>query len=195
MSDGLAIAAVTQVLKHRIGEALTSGNVSGILGTDPKVTALPPDRVLPADGAAQDPLINVFLYRVSPNAALRNENLPALDRPGQPAPQPRLALNLHYLITAVAGKELHSEVLLGHILRLFHDQPVLTRDVVRAALAKAAAGAVTVEFDPALADRIHPLEITMAPMSSGDLSGVWSAFRAVYRTTLACDVALILNKG
>ena len=49
---------------------------------------------------------------------------------------------------------------------------------------------------PSWPDSCHPRASVLIPsMMSGDLSGVWSAFRAAYRTTLTCEVALILNEG
>ena len=113
MSTALAIAGVTAVLRDRLNDGMVNHNVAGVLGSTVSVTALPPDRVLPAEGAEATQL-NLFLYQVSPNIGWRNEALPSRDASGRHrltnAP---LALDLHYLISAYGNMDLHAVILLG----------------------------------------------------------------------------------
>lgn len=51
MSTALAIAGVTAVLRDLLNDGLINHNVSGVLGSTVTVHALPPDRVVPANGA------------------------------------------------------------------------------------------------------------------------------------------------
>ena len=60
MSTALAIAGVTAVLRDRLNDGMVNHNVAGVLGSTVSVTALPPDRVLPAEGAEATQL-NLFL--------------------------------------------------------------------------------------------------------------------------------------
>lgn len=197
MSNVLAIAAVTQLLKDLINDALINGDVSQALGADFAVTALPPDRVVTEGGADQPTRLNLFLYRVSPNAALRNEDLPTRNSAGRLVQRPRLALDLHYILTAVSQEELHAEILLGYAMQLFHEQPILGRETIRAALDLAVFDDILPEeFDPIrasqLADQIELLKITPQTLSMDDMSKLWTAFQASYRTTVAYNVSLVL---
>jgi hypothetical protein len=197
MSNVLAIAAVTQLLKDLINDTLINGNISQVLGADFTVTALPPDRVVSQAGAEQPTQLNLFLYRVSPNAALRNDDMPTRDRSGRITRRPRLALDLHYIVTAVSGEELHAEILLGYAMQLFHEQPILGRETIRAALELAALDDILpASFDPIraseLADQIELLKITPRTLSMDDMSKLWTAFQASYRTTVAYEVSLVL---
>lgn len=196
MSNVLAIAAVTQLLKDLINDTLINGNVSQALGADFTVTALPPDRVV-ADNGEQATQLNLFLYSVSPNGALRNEDLPTRNTVGQIVRRPRLALDLHYILTAVSGEELHAEILLGYAMQLMHESAILGRAKIREALNLATIEDVLPqEFDPIraseLADQIELLKITPRTLSTDDMSKLWTAFQASYRTTVAYDVSLVL---
>jgi hypothetical protein len=197
MSNVLAIAAVTQLLKDLINDTLINGNVTQVLGADFTVTSLPPDRVVSESGADQPTRLNIFLYRVSPNAALCNEDLPTRNREGQIKQRPRLALDLHYILTAVSSEELHAEILLGYAMQLLHEQAVLGRETIRAALDLAAMDDILpAVFDPIraseLADQIELLKITPRTLSMDDMSKLWTAFQASYRTTVAYDISLVL---
>ena len=55
MSNVLAIAAVTQLLKDLLNDALINGDVGQALGADFSVTALPPDRVVAENARRADP--------------------------------------------------------------------------------------------------------------------------------------------
>ena len=197
MSNVLAVAAVTQLLKDMINDTLINGDVSQVLGADFTVTTLPPDRIILENGADQPTQLNLFLYRISPNAALRNEDLPTRNRAGHITRRPRLALDLHYILTAVSGQELHAEILLGYAMQLLHEQAVLGRETIRAALDLAVIDEILPPaFDPVraseIADQIELLKITPRTLSMDDMSKLWTSFQASYRTTVGYDVSLVL---
>lgn len=197
MSNVLAIAAVTQLLKDLLNDTLINGDVSEVLGTDFSVTALPPDRVVSENDDNQTTQLNVFLHRVTPNEALRNSDLPTRNAEGRVLCRPRLALDLHYMLTAVSGEELHAEILLGYAMQLFHELAILPRERVRAALAGAVAGDILpdelgVIQAAEIADQIELLKITPRSLSMDDMSKMWTALQASYRTTVAYDVSLVL---
>ena len=197
MSNVLAIAAVTQLLKDLINDALINGDVSQALGADFTVTALPPDRVVARHGETQATQLNLFLHRVTPNAALRNTDLPSRDSGGRLVQRPRLALDLHYMLTAVSAAELHAEILLGYAMQLFHETAILPRAAVRTALAAGVPGNILpddlgVIEAAALADQIELIKITPRSLSMDDMSKIWTALQASYRTTVAYDVSLVL---
>ena len=91
MSNVLAIAAVTQLLKDMLNDAMINGDVSQVMGADFLVTALPPDRVVNEAADQQQPTLNLFLHRITPNAALQQEDFPTRDASGRLTRRPRLA--------------------------------------------------------------------------------------------------------
>ena len=132
MSNALAIAGVTAVIKDLLDSGLIDQAITDTLGAGVIVTALAPDAV-PLEGkdATQ---INLFLHQVTPNAAWRNSALPSRDTAGNRISNPPLALDLHYLLTVYGRAELEAEVLLGYALQLLHETPVLSREAIRRAL-------------------------------------------------------------
>ncbi len=197
MSNVLAIAAVTQLLKDLINDALIDGDVSQAMGADFTVTALPPDRIVARNGESQATQLNVFLHRITPNAALRNTDLPTRDSEGRLVRRPRLALDLHYMLTAVSASELHAEILLGYAMQLFHETAILPREQIRTALSSGIPGNILpddfgVIRVAELADQIELIKITPRTLSMDDMSKMWTALQTSYRTTVAYDVSLVL---
>lgn len=197
MSNALAIASVTRLLKDLLNDALVNGDVSGDTGTDVIVSALPPDRVEASATDGRPPQLNLYLHRVTHNAALANSDLPTRDGRYGLVARPRLALDLHYLLTAYSRTELTGEILLGYAMEMFHETPVLAREMVRAALAGAVSGSILPpafqQADPAkLADQIELIRITPHPLSMDDMSKLWTAFQTHYRTTVAYTVSVVL---
>jgi hypothetical protein len=195
MSNALAIASVTRLLKDMLNDALINGDVSSNIG-DVKVTASPPDRV--RSGDATDPTqLNVFLYRVTPNTALSNADLPTRDSRGALVRRPQLALDLHYLLTAYSATDLGAEILLGYAMELFHENPILARGAVREFLAAGVnggilPGAFADSRASELADQLELIKITPATLSLDDMSKVWTALQTNYRPTVAYLVSVVL---
>jgi hypothetical protein len=183
---------VTAVLEDLLHNGLVAYNLSGILG-DVTVSALPPDSsvVTGQDGGNR---LNLFLYQATPNQGWRNVDLPSRDSRGDRISNPPLALNLHYLLTAYGTRELFPEILLGHGMQLFHDNPVLARDAIRKALSPTAPPA---DFPTALAtsdlaEQLEQLKITPEPMNTEEISKLWTALQASYRPTAAYQVTVVL---
>ncbi|WP_380874677.1 hypothetical protein ACFB49_00570 [Sphingomonas sp. DBB INV C78] len=197
MSNALAIASVTRLLKDLLNDTLVNGDVSGDIGSDVVVSALPPDRVLDQLGENRPSQLNLYLHRITTNAALANGDLPTRDSRYGIVHRPRLALDLHYLLTAYTNQELHGEILLGYAMEMFHETPVLARNMIRAALEGNISGAILPpafqNTDPArLADQIELIRITPQPLSMDDISKLWTALQTHYRTTIAYTVSVVL---
>lgn len=199
MSSALAIAGVTAVLRDVLTDGLIDNNVSGMLGSSVAVSVLPPDRVVPANGV-ESPQINVFLYLVTPNAGWRNEGLPSRDASGRVrVANAPLALNLHYLVSAYTGGELHAEILLGFAMQVLHEMPVLTRESIRAALhPQPGGGGTTAPAMRALAgtgleDQVELIKLTPEYLNTEEISKLWTAMQSHFRPTAAytASVALI----
>ena len=197
MSNALAIASVTRLLKDLLNDTLVNGDISGDVGTDVIVTALPPDRVLERMRDEAPAQLNLYLHRITPNSALSIGDLPTRDARGTIVHRPRLALDLHYLLTAYTNQELHGEILLGYAMEMFHETPILARNMVRAALQGGVNGAILPPVfqsaDPArLADQIELIKITPQTLSMDDMSKLWTAFQTNYRTTVAYVASVVL---
>src|SRR2546423_14161932 len=98
MSNALAVAAVSAVLKDLLNNGLIDHDVSTAVGKPVVVSVLPPDRV--TTGAKEAAQLNLFLYQVTPNPGWQNAGFPSRDDQGARLTNPPLALDLHYLLTA-----------------------------------------------------------------------------------------------
>lgn len=200
MSSALAIAAVTAVLRDLLINGLIDRDLVSSVG-DVKVTALPPDRI--TTGADEESQLNLFLYNVTPNPGWRNVGLPSRDGGGDRTTNPPLALDLHYMLTAYGARDFHAEILLGYAMQLLHENPVLTRSLIRVALSPTpvtGGGGLPPTLEALagseLADQVEQIKIAPKLMSADDISKLWTAFGAKYRPS-ACytvSVALIESK-
>ncbi|MBN3753683.1 DUF4255 domain-containing protein [Paraburkholderia sp. Tr-20389] len=122
MSNALAIASVTETLLHVLTGCLDRSGVSGAT-----VTAVRPDQ----PSQLPNPGVNIFLYQVSPNVALRNADLPTRSPDGTLLRRPQAALDLHYLFTFY-GEDLtlQQQRLLGAVATQMHAFPGLSRDTI-----------------------------------------------------------------
>lgn len=197
MSNALAIAAVTAVLKDLLDSGMIDNSVTDAMGRSATVTARAPDLIeLKADMPAQ---LNLFLYQVTPNPGWRNAALPSRDGAGQRVSNPPLALDLHYLLTAYAATDLHAEILLGYGMQLLHETPGLSRDAIRRALNPPSAPLVvnlpsqTATLAAAdLADQHEPIKIVPDYLDPEQMSRLWSALQSRYRPSIAYRVSVVL---
>ena len=197
MSNALAIATVSAVLKDLLNNGIVDHDLSSALGVV-KVTALPPDRVIPPNGAEVSQL-NLFMYQTAPNNAWRNAVLPSRDGAGARLTNPPLALDLYYLLSAYGADEFHGEILLGYGMQLLHENPVLTREQIRKAMEATSPvdGAILPGpfklLPPAdLADQVEQIRISPTTLNSEEMSRLWSAMQAKYRPTAAYMVSVVL---
>ncbi|MFK4727429.1 hypothetical protein ABIE89_008529 [Bradyrhizobium niftali] len=122
MSTALAIATVTETLLHLLQQHIDTAHVPGAT-----VTAMPPD----STGGLPNPGVNIFLYQVSPNAALRNADLPTRSANGTLLRRPQVALDLHYLLTFYGDEtQLEQQRLLGSVALAMHANPELPRALI-----------------------------------------------------------------
>jgi len=149
MSNALAIASVTAVLKDLLNNGLIDHKVDASVG-EVIVSTLPPDRIDALDSQKKSRL-NLFMYQVTPNVGWRNVGLPARNGNGDRVRNPPLALDLHYLLSAYGAEELHAEILLGYGMQLFHETPVLTREAIRRSLAPPSPVTAGGDLPPAMA--------------------------------------------
>jgi hypothetical protein len=175
VSNSLAIATVTAVMRNWLQAEIRAlpTDVSG--GTDIGVTTARPSAAgtgLPKQG------VNLYLYQVTPNAALRNQDLPARRADGGIVMRPQMALDLHYLISFYGDDNKgEPQRLLGIVLRLLHTWPVLTQDAIRKFIASIPVGDPFVFLKTSnLPEAFERIRFTPAQISLDELSKIWSIF-------------------
>lgn len=197
MSNALAIAAVTAVLKNLLDNAL----IDSPANTGPVIVkTLPPDRIRPAQNGQQETTqLNLFMYQATTNPGWSNVDLPSRDGNGGPVTNPPLALDLHYLLTAYGQGDFEAEVLLGYAMQVLHETPVLTREAIRTALqppSPVGGDELPEEMETLvasdLAEQVELVKLTPKPMSLEDMSKLWTAFQTNYRPSAAYQVSVVL---
>jgi hypothetical protein len=163
VSNHLAIATVTASLAQFVQDAVKKD----VAGTT--VTIARPDS---ANAALPGKRVNIYLYQVTPNAAWRNSDLPTRSDNGRLMQKPRVALDLHYLLTFY-GNEANFEPqrMLGSAVRALHSQPVLTRELIRLTV-KSTTDLTTSN----LAEDSELVKFTPTSLSLEELSKLWAVF-------------------
>jgi hypothetical protein len=174
VSNPLAIAAVTATLESVLGVGIHADPSLN----DTAFTSLPPDK---ARGSITTNQLNLFLYQVLPNAALRNMDL---TKPGEIGISP-LALALHYLITVYGRENDNSQPfdhhLLGRAMSILYDHALLGPDEIKAAFAGSD-----------LERQVDRVRITMQPLNIEEISKLWTGFATQYRLSVAYEISAIL---
>jgi hypothetical protein len=196
MSDYLAVAGVSVVLKWFLTNALTiTGGPASIFGSAASVSVMPPDVVL---GTGEEPVrLNMFMYYSSIDPAFRNSCLPAYDSKGNRLTNPPLALDLHYLMSAYGPGEFDSEILLGWAMQQFQETPIFSRAAIQNWLSAAAdSPSPSVEVKAialtTLPFQLESIKITPAALTNDEISQLWMAFSTHYRATTAYRVSVVL---
>jgi hypothetical protein len=162
MSNHLAIATVTATLGdivHKAAESAVSSSVSLQFG---RPTA-------PSGGSAERK-VHVYLYQVTPNAALRNDDLPTRDGEGRLTRRPRAALDLHYLLSFYGDdKTLEPDRMVGAVARDLHARPVLSTQAISDAV-----GSRSELTGSDLATALEQVKFSPAPLSLDEISKLWS---------------------
>jgi hypothetical protein len=185
MSNFLAIATVTAALRQLISDVVTVD----VPGADVKVSHVRPGGT-PAK--TPDAGVNIFLYGVTPNAALRNGDLPTRRADGQVVQHPTAALDLHYLFTFYGSDtQLETQRLLGSVVRTLHAAPTIPHDK----LAEVTTGlAFLHDSDLSAADQA--VRVTPVDLSLEELSKLWSVlFQTPYALSAAYRASLVLIEG
>lgn len=178
MSNHLAIATVTAAL-GRIVHAAAEASGVGSVGLDfGRPTA-------PGDGQIARK-VQIYLYQVTPNPALRNTDLPTRGPDGKLVERPQAALDLHYLLAFYGGQQtLEPERMLGAVARNLHARPLLSRQAIQDAISNHP------ELNGSnLADAIERVRFTPAAISLDELSKLWSVF---FQTPHALSVVYHAN--
>lgn len=175
MSNHLAIATVSAALGRLL---------QGALDLDVPGAQVSHDR----PGGANDDQrrgVNIFLFQATPNASLRNLDLPQRGGAGGLVGRPVAALDLHYLLTCYGDTaSFEPERVLGSVARRLHEQPVLDRALIAATIEDAQNAAAIGESDLAAAPEL--VKFAPTPLNLEELSKLWSIlFQTAYRLSCA----------
>lgn len=180
MSNYLAIATVTgalqQILLGPVGNAVTGANVGF-------------HRPLQKDDGQKGPVVNVYLYRVAPNAAFRNDDLPMRRGDGSLAHKTLTALDLYYLLTFHGNDEkLEPQRMLGAVASTLDAQPLLSTQNIQAAVTEFAFLAGS-----GLDAQVERVRFTPTALSLEEFTKLWSAFFQVeYSLSIAYQASVVL---
>lgn len=161
MSNALAVPAVTAAIT-----TLVQAAVDG-LGINPRPIVAP----APLDGTGDNARVGVHLQRVTRNAGLSVADLPTRSAAGQLRQRPRVALDLHYLLTFRGNDEWESQALMARSAAALHAEPVVTA----ARLAQAEADHPEIAgHDLGHAD--EPVRVTSDIVSVDELTRIWALY-------------------
>lgn len=194
MSDYLAVGGVSAVLKALLSAGLSDGGPATVLVSPPGITNKAPDLI--PTGADEPAQLNLFMYYASINPALRNMDLPSLDSSGNQISNPPLAINLHYLVTAYGANPFDPEILLAFAMQVFHNTPVVPRNVIQSALTALSSGSPSNEQQlvsgSTLASQIEHIRITPEALTTEEIYRLWTAFQTSYRPTTSYQVSVVV---
>ncbi len=195
MSDYSAIGAVSDTLK-----ALLEDRMEIDILPSPLILSIgpPPERRTAA--VEEHPQVNLFLYRVSENASLQNQESPGRGSRGAFG-RPPLSLNLHYLLTAYAATVTNGEApgydhslsqkVLGSAMRVLHDYPVVTDRLTRQRAMPGAPLRDPALLDVALRGDYESIKTTLEPLSLEDLTKIWTSLSLPIRLSAAYVVQVV----
>ncbi|WNE94946.1 Pvc16 family protein [Streptomyces luomodiensis] len=181
MSNGLAFATVTQALALLIANNLRPEIDIAVTVDTHRPPAEPPT----------EPTINIFLYQVTPNASMRATDLPTRASDGTLLKRPAAAMDLHYLISAYGEEsELVGQRLIGAVVRILHEIPMLPKDVIE----EAARRSYLAGSD--LAESVQRVRFTPTQMDVDETSKLWGMlYQTPYVLSVCYQGSLVLIEG
>ncbi|MCX4969413.1 DUF4255 domain-containing protein [Streptomyces sp. NBC_00654] len=181
MSNALAVATVTQALA-----LLIESNLGPEMDIAVKVETRKPPSEPPGE-----PTITVFLYQVTPNAAMRNNDLPTRASDGTLRNRAAAPLDLHYVISAYGEEaELVGQRLLGCVIRTLHEIPVLPKELIELAAERPYLSGSD------LAASIQKVRFTPTVMDVDETSKLWGMLHQTpYTLSVAYQASLVVIEG
>jgi hypothetical protein len=180
MSSFAAIAGVSSTLRNLLRDRMEQ---------PVDVTIAPPDVIVNNVSGRR---VNLYLYQVSENGSLKNQEIPGRGHPADYG-RPPLSLNLYYLMTTFgasdegADADLEAQQILGDGMRVFHEYPIVT-DRLRAGDNPANPPLL----DPSLLGEFEKIKITLEPEPLDQVAKIWSALpQANFRRSVAYQVSVV----
>lgn len=185
MSNYLAIATVTAALQQML-QVEVGRDVPGV-----QVTTVRPDA---SAGNVSGPCINIFLYQATPNPAWRNADLRTRRPKGDLIKHGQAGLDLNYIFTFYGNEPaLEPQRLMGSLVRVLIDQPILTQEMIEECLEHTTIPALE---NSTLADQVQLVRFLPSTLTTEDLSRIWSIFFQVpYSLSFPYQANAVLIQG
>lgn len=180
MSSFLAIATVTAALQQVLqGPVKAAVNNATVGFNRPDASSAPPG----------NPIVNVYLFQVTPNSSYRNVDLPTRRPDGTLVQRPQTALDLHYLLTFHGDdSQLEPQRMLGAVAVALEVQPLLSTQNITDA-----ASHFTFLAGSGLESQIERVKFTPLALSLEEFSKLWSVFFQVeYALSVAYQASVVL---
>lgn len=151
MSDYTAIADVGKTLKKLLWDHLKEDNIiRSMIASEDQITLSSPEDIEP------DKKLSLFLYQVTENAYLKNNEMQIVNPTKQKYPP--LSLNLFYLVTPHIQNRENDHIILGKVMQIFHDNSILRGSVLQGSLVGGR----------------EELRLMLSPLSVEDLDKLWN---------------------
>ena len=120
----------------------------------------------PKEAQTESTQISVFLYNVNELSSMRNQPQTAQN------PPTLLYLNLRYLITPLTQNPENDQIVLGKIMQLLSETPVLRGSDLQGSLRESG----------------DELKIILDPLTADDLNKLWTMFQTPYKLCISYSV-------
>jgi hypothetical protein len=193
VSDFRAIGGVSATLQTLLRDRM---ELPDGMATVPVTVGPPPFSTQDVNPRLEPPRLNLFLYRVTENGFLQNQEIPGRSASSGYG-HPPLSLNLHYLVSAYGNQEIvangatlyddtDAHFVLGSAMRVLHDVPIVTNSVTTLRVPSG----VTVLHE-SLREAFEQLRLSLEPLTLEDITKIWTALALRYRLSAAYLVNVV----
>ena len=158
------LSSVSKTLAAQIWNGIKSDEQARVILRSPKQIT----HLSPKDVQTKPAKISVFLYNVTELSSMRNQ--PQTQSPEKP--RTLLCLNLHFLITPLTRNAEDDQILLGKILQVFSQTPVLRGP----------------QLQGSLKEDGDDLRIALDALAVDDLNKIWTMLQAPCKLCLSYNV-------
>lgn len=173
MSAYTVLGAINETLRALLWSTMQhDSRITGVIATEQQISFEPPFRAV-VDAEPNQNQLWLYLYRVVENGDLKNQRLELRDL--NQLQYPPLALNLFYLVAPITSSVDNDHLLLGKVLQIFHDNAIARGSVLQGVLS----------------GTTDELRIILNPLSTDDITKLWSAFMRSYRLSVCYEVKVV----
>lgn len=171
MADYTVLAEAGQSLVNVLWqESQADPQVSGLIDSESRISLESPFDLSGDDSVR----LSIYLYRIVEDAQTKNQ-FPVQGN-GSQLRKPPLSLDLFYLITPLVGLPREQQIILGKVLQVFYDRPVLEGP----------------DLDGSLALADEKLRVILNPVSLEETARVWQSMEMSYRLSVCYMVRVAM---
>lgn len=154
MSNYTVIGDISETLQKLLEDDPWTG-----ISPKPIISHKSPKEIITEPGNINKVLL--YLYQITENVFLKNEKNQIID--SNKMLQPPLCLELFYLVTTYSNDPLQEKYILGKVMQIFFNNPVLSGSVLKGGLSGSS----------------EEIKIIFNPLSLDDLTKIWGAFQDI----------------